>query len=304
VIWLWRLRQWFGWRPRRLRGRVISVGSLSAGGAGKTPVVMLVVEMLRSAGFAVDVLSRGYRREGSGVERVSSGDAGRFGDEPVLLARRLGCSVWVGKDRFAAGLAAEANGIEGLVHVLDDGFGHRRLARDVDVVLLTAADVRDRMLPFGKLREPLAALGRADVVVLREEEVGEVRRFVPGGKKVWVVRRELTVGEIPERIVVFCGIARPEGFVGMLAEKGISGVAVVRFRDHVKYGEREISRLLRIAREAGAAGFLTTEKDAVKLTPEFLGRLAGVGGVVVAELGVRLVEGDLTDLGVPPPPPR
>ena len=90
--------------PRRLRGRVVSVGSLSAGGAGKTPVVMLVVEMLRGAGFEVDVLSRGYGRSGTGVERVdAAGDAARFGDEPMLMAQRLGVAVWVGADRYCGG---------------------------------------------------------------------------------------------------------------------------------------------------------------------------------------------------------
>jgi tetraacyldisaccharide 4'-kinase len=147
---------------------------------------MLVVEMLRAQGLVVDVLSRGYGRSGKGVERVEvAGSASRFGDEPMLMARRLGVPVWVGSDRYSAGLAAD----EADVHVLDDGFQHRKLARDLDVVLLTAQDVQDRLIPAGDLREPLSALGRADVVVLREEEAGALRSLVPAGKAVWGVRR-------------------------------------------------------------------------------------------------------------------
>jgi tetraacyldisaccharide 4'-kinase len=287
-------------RPERLRGRVVSVGSLSAGGAGKTPVVMLVVEMLRSAGFEVDVLSRGYGRTGKGVERVDpAGDAGRFGDEPMLLARRLGVPVWVGGSRFQAGVAAEAafDWEKPLVHVLDDGFQHRKLGRDVDVVVLTRAEVEDGLLPAGDLREGLGALGRADVVVLREEEAEGLRGLVPAGKAVWVVRRGISfAGWVPERPVVFCGIARPEGLVGMLAGVGVSGVEVVRFGDHHRYGMGDVRRLIDVARRVGADGFVTTEKDGVKLTGEMLEGLGGIGPAVVAELGVELVEGGVGDL--------
>ncbi len=287
-------------RPKRLRGRVVSVGSLSAGGAGKTPVVMLVVEMLRSAGYAVDVLSRGYGRTGVGVERVDpEGDAGEFGDEPMLMARRLGVPVWVGGSRFEAGLAGEASftGDGPLVHVLDDGFQHRKLGRDVDVVLLTRTDLEDSLLPAGDLREGLGALGRADVVVLREEEAEGLRGYVPAGKAVWVVRRGISFAEkVPGRAMVFCGIGRPEGFLAMLASAGISGVGVVRFRDHHRYGMGDVARLVAAAREAGADGFVTTAKDGVKLTGEMRERLGEIGPVVVAELGVELVEGGVGDL--------
>ncbi|RXH57067.1 tetraacyldisaccharide 4'-kinase [Granulicella sibirica] len=288
-----------GVKARRLRGRVVSVGSLSAGGAGKTPVVMLVVEMLQAAGLGVDVLSRGYGRRGTGVERVDvAGSAERFGDEPLLMARRLGVPVWVGADRFAGGSAAEVGvETEGLVHVLDDGFQHRKLARDVDVVLLTRKDVGDGLLPAGDLREGLGALGRADVVVLREEEVAGLRGFVPAGKVVWVVRRELRFeGLVPARPFAFCGIARPDGFLGMLAGAGVVSAGVERLADHHRYGMRDVTRLIAAARAAGADGFCTTEKDAVKLTPAMRKRLEEVGPVSVAELRVSLVEGGVGDL--------
>lgn len=287
-------------RGRRLRGKVVSVGSLSAGGAGKTPVAMMVVTMLREAGFAVDLLSRGYGRSGKGVERVDLGGAAeRFGDEPMMMARRLGVPVWVGPDRFQAGLAAEdvSGAPEHLVHVLDDGFQHRRLARDVDVVVLTAEDAQDSLLPGGNLREPLAALERADVIVLREEEAEALRGLVPSGKAVWVVRRELCfTRNVPAKVVVFCGIARAAGFIEMLAQKGIIGAGEVRFKDHHPYGMRDATVLAGMARLARAGGFVTTEKDAVKLTGEMRAVLEEVGPVLVAELHVDLIEGSVNDL--------
>jgi tetraacyldisaccharide 4'-kinase len=282
-----------GWlRRRRLGQPVISVGSVSAGGAGKTPVVLLLAEVLGRAGFRVRILSRGYGRGSSAVERVDArGEAARFGDEPMLLARRLGPSaeVWVGADRYAAG--TEAGGGEDVVFLLDDGFQHRRLARDLDVVLLTRADVEDCLLPAGNLREPLRALRRADVVVLREEDAvlaGFVAEMC-GGKmpEVWVIRRRLKSASLPARPVVFSGIARPESFVEMLAEAGCTAVAEVRFRDHHRYTEADIERLVAVARESGADGFVTTEKDAVKLSAGMRERL---GVVVVAELRVELVD--------------
>jgi tetraacyldisaccharide 4'-kinase len=214
----------------------------------------------------------------------------------MLLARRLaeagsGAAVYVGADRYRAGeLALQDGAVD--VFLLDDGFQHRRLARDLDVVLLTRADVEDCLLPAGNRREPLGALRRADVVVLREEDAGLagfVAEICRGGRvpEVWVIRRRLAGASLPARPVVFSGIARPESFVGMLAEAGCRAVEEVRFRDHHRYTEADIDRLVGVARERGADGFVTTEKDAVKLSAAMRERL---GRVVVAELRVELVE--------------
>src|SRR5271156_3603930 len=110
--------------PKQLQWPVVSVGSLSAGGAGKTPVVIALARMLKARGWDVDVLSRGYGRSGSGVERVEGTDTVRFGDEPVLIAQRAEVPVWVGADRFAAGQRAESEARDRGVHVLDDGMQH------------------------------------------------------------------------------------------------------------------------------------------------------------------------------------
>src|SRR6516162_649329 len=156
-------------RSRALRGPVVSVGNLSMGGSGKTPFVILLGELLRARGLRFDVLSRGYGRQTKGVAVVDpAGSARDFGDEPLLIARRLGVPVIVGEDRFHAGEVAESR-FGRQLHVLDDGFQHRSLARDFDIVLVTSEDVQDRLLPAGRLREPVNSLIRADAVVLSDE---------------------------------------------------------------------------------------------------------------------------------------
>src|ERR1700748_3278686 len=183
-------RQLFSWgllKPSHLESTVISVGSVSAGGAGKTPVVLMLPGILRHRGYAVRILTRGYKRNSETIAKVEPFDDARWhGDEPVLLAQRSGVPVYVGADRYLAGVMAEQSepSEKLVVHLLDDGFQHRRLARDIDIVLLTQADVEDSLLPAGNLREPLAALAKADVVVLREGDaglIGSVGAGVSGG---------------------------------------------------------------------------------------------------------------------------
>ena len=354
------------WRGRRAAERlvspVVSVGSISAGGAGKTPVVIALAEMFAARGWGVDVLSRGYGREGRGVERVSADvedAAARFGDEPVLIARRAGVPVWVGARRYEAGSLAEDSPraeqkqilgfakddkAEGLVpkrqvHLLDDGFQHRALARDFDVVLVTAEDLQDALLPAGNLREPVEALRRADAVVIRAEEAEQVEApllemlrarsaataavsnertdtslGVSGWQEqrrprttrasslvgvealLWQVRRTL---RFPAplfcfgaglRPLAFCAIARPGGFAEMLEEAGCGVIDTVFFADHHRYEMSDVSRLIELAKELQASGFVTTEKDAVKLSAAMRGRIeAEVGPLMVAELVVEFV---------------
>ena len=164
-----------GWvTTRKLRGPVVSVGGLSVGGAGKTPLVIRLAQLLQADGLHVDVLSRGYGRSSTTTQRVDpTGTAADFGDEPLLIARRTGVPVFVGASRFQAGLLAEqANDPIGepALHLLDDGFQHRQLARDIDIVLVAERDLDDYLLPAGNLREPLSALRRASLLVVRDEE--------------------------------------------------------------------------------------------------------------------------------------
>ncbi|WP_158941810.1 tetraacyldisaccharide 4'-kinase [Granulicella sp. S190] len=294
----------WGWLKRsHLESTVISVGSVSAGGAGKTPVVLMLASILRHRGYAVRILTRGYKRQSDAISRVDPFDDARWhGDEPVLLAQRSGVPVYVGADRYQAGVMAEqAEPSEKLVvHLLDDGFQHRRLARDIDIVLLTQEDVDDALLPAGNLREPLEVIGQADVVILREEEADSLRGVVNGlsgatGKPaLWLIRRRLSLGEggevaLPTIPLAFCGIARPNNFISMLKAQGYEPAKAVSFEDHHAYSEADIAHLLQAARAVEANGFVTTEKDAVKLTPVMRDRLETIGPVVVARLCVELV---------------
>jgi len=248
---------------RKLKGCVVSIGNLSVGGSGKTPFVQLLGELLKARGVKFDILSRGYGRQTRGVALVDpAGSTRQFGDEPLLLARRLDVPIIVGEDRYEAGGFAET-AFGSQLHLLDDGFQHRALARDFDIVLVTPEDARDRLLPAGRLREPLTSLSRADVVVLTSGASAE--SFPLNGKPVWRVRRGISLTNVPARPVVFCGIARPQNFLLQLRTAGVEPVGQALFRDHHAYTERDIRDLLKLREQSGSGGFVTTEKDAINL---------------------------------------
>jgi tetraacyldisaccharide 4'-kinase len=248
---------------RGLRGPVISVGNLSVGGSGKTPFVLLLGDLLKARAIKFDVLSRGYGRQTKGVRLVDpAGTSTDFGDEPLLIARRLQVPVIVGEDRYQAGIVAEGE-FGPQLHLLDDGFQHRALTRDFDIVLVIPDDLSDRLLPAGRLREPLRSLQRADAVVLASGASAD--SFPVNGKLVWRVRRGISVTEVPERPVVFCAIARPQNFLLQLRTAGIEPVAQALFRDHYGYTERDVRDLLELKANSEAGGFVTTEKDAISL---------------------------------------
>lgn len=273
-------------REKRLNGPVVSVGNLSVGGSGKTPFVICLGELVKQRGIEFDVLSRGYRRQVRGVAVVDpAGTAVEFGDEPLLIARRLGVPVVVGESRYAAGTEAEKR-FGPQPHLLDDGFQHRELARDFDIVLVTAQDLMDRMLPWGRLREPLSSLQRADVIVVREETA--IPESVVRGKPVWRVRRGIDLKDAPSRPIVFSGIARPKFFLEQLQELGVQPAAEVIFRDHQRYGDAQIRRLQQAKSVAMADGFITTEKDVLN----FGTRIAELGTVVVARVTMELLDAE------------
>jgi tetraacyldisaccharide 4'-kinase len=268
-------------KSHRLSRPVVSVGNISVGGSGKTPFVIMLGELLQQRGIEFDVLSRGYRRETRGIMIVDpSGTSRQFGDEPLLIAQRLGCPVIVGESRYQAGKLAEANSSPtndhvataalgrppgqppGPIHILDDGFQHRSLARDFDIVLLTEKDVKDRLLPAGRLREPLTSVRRADAVVLTEEIDPNL---FPVNKTLWHVRRTLAVPNHPKNPVAFCGIAHPRKFVEQLRNAGIQPIAEKFYRDHHQYTSHDVQDLLRLRDQNHADAFITTEKDAINL---------------------------------------
>ncbi len=297
---------------RKLAWPVISIGGLSAGGAGKTPFVILLAQLLTGHRCAVDVLSRGYGRKGSRIEKVAAtgdtaADAARFGDEPLLIARHTGVPVYVGADRYAAGLVAEQaqhrepDSSKPCLHLLDDGFQHRQLDRCVDIVLVTMRDLHDLLLPAGDLREPLLSLMRADVLVVREQEAEEVEksvRYILGSATplLWKVKRSVRLpgplGGQPSRPVAFSGLARPCDFAESLRLAGLRPAATVTFRDHHKYVDEDVRSLLARAKEAGADGFITTEKDAVKLSAPMVAALETVGPLRIATLSVELIDAE------------
>jgi tetraacyldisaccharide 4'-kinase len=248
-------------RSRALRGPVVSVGNLSVGGSGKTPFVILLGELLKSRGIPFDVLSRGYGRKTRGVLEVNpDGSPEQFGDEPLLIARRVGCPVIVGENRYEPGAYAEKK-FGPQLHILDDGFQHRKLARDFDIVLLSPDDLHDQPLPAGRLREPLSSLQRADAIVIPSQ-----RDFAPpAGQPVWRINRSTEISSAPMRPVAFCGIARPQRFLDELRALGISPAATKFYDDHHAYTSRDIEELIAIRDQSRGTGFVTTEKDQINL---------------------------------------
>ena len=267
-----------GWEPvRRLRWPVVSVGNLSTGGAGKTPLAIALARLLTSRGFHVDVLSRGYGRTSREAARVlPDGTSSEFGDEPLLIARETGVPVYVALQRYDAGRLAEAD-VAGqhddssnralAAHILDDGFQHRQLARDVDILLLNEADVRDSLLPAGNLREPLRAMRRASVIAIPVDDLKlepELRQVGWQGA-VWRLHRRMDVPAVGGPVVAFCGIARPEQFFAGIETAGVRIASRIAFRDHHRYTASDLDRLSAAALSAAAAALITTEKDLVRL---------------------------------------
>jgi tetraacyldisaccharide 4'-kinase len=264
---------------------VISVGNLRAGGAGKTPIVEHLARLLIAYGERPAVLSRGYGRRTvlPGVTVVADGTrvlAGvdTAGDEPLMLAEAVpGLIVAVAADRYLAGCLAERR-LGATVHILDDGFQHFQLGRDVDLLVTSEDDLSDRPLPVGRLREPLTAAAHADAAIVEAgylpaaERVGRALgiprvflasrfqgppRMLPGGDSV----------VLPERSRVFAAaaIARPERFFADLAAGEWQVVGTMSFRDHHQFTQRDIARIATAAKAAAAAIVLTTFKDAVRL---------------------------------------
>lgn len=271
-------------RRKRLCRPVISVGNLRVGGSGKTPTVAHLARLLIAAGEHPSILSRGYarRRPGDGVTVVSDGvrilaDLDHAGDEPLMLARTLpGVPVLVGPDRHLSGRFGEER-LGVTVHLLDDGFQHVALFRDVDLLLVDADDLSDSVLPAGRLREPLSVAHAADAVLTFErggEQIAALRHAL-GVATVFQVRRELGAirwlhdGVEVQRsadtgILAVAGIARPQRFFADLTAAGWRPAAVIGFRDHHRYSAADIDRIARAAREVRAHAIVTTAKDAVR----------------------------------------
>jgi tetraacyldisaccharide 4'-kinase len=279
-----------GWlQPKQLQWPAISVGNLSVGGSGKTPLVIRLAQLLAHQGLHVDVLSRGYGRNAKTIDRVDpEGSSAQFGDEPILIARTAGVPVYVAVNRYDAGIRAEREfASPGGIHLLDDGFQHRKLARAADIVVLHRTDFDEGLLPSGQLREPLSALHRASAIVLRAEDrqlESELRRR---GVRcpLWIQHRRLVVAPT-SRYVAFCGIARPDEFFSALRSARVEVAATLTYRDHHAYSDADIEQL--IQRADNALAFVTTEKDAVRLSSQQRAKLASIAPLLVARLELSL----------------
>jgi tetraacyldisaccharide 4'-kinase len=265
-----------GWEPvRRLRCPVVSIGNLSTGGSGKTPLTIELAKALKLRGQRVDVLSRGYGRQSKMAARVRpDGVAEDFGDEPLLIARETGVPVYVAPQRYDAGMLAEANANRAagekqlpIVHLLDDGFQHRQLARDLNILLLDRQDWQDCLLPAGNLREPLKAAWRAGVIAIpgNDLELEDELRVWGWQKPVWRLRRTMEDLAVNGPVATFCGIARPEQFFAGLEAAGVKLAFRRAFPDHFTYTRAVLENLLTEARKTGAKALITTEKDLVRM---------------------------------------
>ena len=261
---------------------MISVGNLRTGGAGKTPTVAAIANLLRARGERPAILTRGYARRTNtdGVAVVSDGHqvllgVEKSGDEALMLARALeGVPVLVGADRYLSGCLAERR-FGATVHILDDGFQHVALARTVDLLLVDEADLADRLLPEGQLREPLSEASRASALLTTAGPAGaEALKNATKVEPVFQVRRQIgrprllrsQDGEVVGMpAFAVAGIARPQRFFDDLRAGGWNLVGTRTFRDHQRFDRAGIEQLAEAARAAGAKCLLTTEKDAVRM---------------------------------------
>jgi tetraacyldisaccharide 4'-kinase len=266
-----------GWEPiRRLQHPVISIGNLSTGGSGKTPLAITLARLLSARGLHVDVLSRGYGRASREPARVQpEGTAEQYGDEPLLIAREAGVAVYVAAERYDAGQLAEMDTKQDdprpQVHILDDGFQHRQLFRDIDILLVNREDWHDHLLPAGNLRETLNATRRANALAIPSDNPAfeaELRAWGWTGP-VWRLRRRMEIPHVTGPVIAFCGIARPQQFFDGIEAAGVKISDHLAFRDHFSYRIADLNDLVDAATlpGRGVSALITTEKDLIRLGP-------------------------------------
>ena len=267
----------------RLNHPVVSVGNLTVGGTGKTPLVIALAQRFRNEGYRPVVLSRGYKRSSKGILVVSRGDGPittwrESGDEPFLIARRApGVAVVVGADRFEAGRLAEREGL-GDLFILDDGFQHRGLYRNVDLVTIDPEEWAEgeKLLPRGRWREPKSAIQRAQVACIQEKRGATIPQLPIPAFRIQTVIDGIYKGCDPvdpgtlqgHDIVAFAGIAKPGRFFEALEGLGVPIARKIEFRDHHAFTPEEIAK---ISTTGTRAVPVTTEKDSVRLEGMGLG---------------------------------
>jgi tetraacyldisaccharide 4'-kinase len=280
----WARRRWYERRPearRHLQRPVISVGNLSVGGTGKTPVVATVAGWLLSRGERPAILSRGHGRRvrDVGVVVASDGtevkaDLDMAGDEPLMLARAMPrVIVAVCEDRYLAGVLAERR-LGATVHILDDGFQHVALARDLDVLVTAPGEIGNgRVLPFGRLREPRDAAARAHVVVVMGADAASARSeaWALGISQSAGATRAIGAVASEGAVLAVAGIGDPQQFFDALRSAGCDVRGTKAFPDHHRYTRKDVDALEQARRAVDAESVVTTAKDLVRF--EALGRL-------------------------------
>lgn len=297
-----------GWRtPRSLDPFVISVGNLTVGGTGKTPTVIWIAQELQKRGFKVAVLSRGYRRKGNRPQVVTTdvcADIADFGDEPAMMARVFGLTVAVAKSRYAAAREVlQRASVD--VFVLDDGFQHRQLRRDLDLLLL-GGDATGWVLPAGPFREPKRAVRRADLFLVTAaqqkwrgvianrnrrpifEGALEPLSLVGFDSQQWKNYPLSLLGR--SKIIAVSAVGDPGPFYRIISDWEGEIVDVFEFADHHNYSAEDWQRINRASRKADL--IVTTEKDMVKLMrfPFAREKLLALRVTMLIENGDSLIE--------------
>lgn len=295
----WLRQRSFDWDFRsvhKLSVPVVSVGNLTTGGTGKTPIVALLVRELAKHGARPGIISRGYR----------SLEAGENDEKRVLALSCPGVPHLQDPDRVAIGRRLlQEHPVD--VIVADDAFQHRRLARDLDVVLIDALNPfgYDALLPRGLLREPKSGLARADVIILTRADLvsadqraalwREVSRWKRDVEPIeiafepscWRSSDGSPVTETPGPAIAFCGIGNPDAFRRTLARKSVTPAELISFSDHHHYSDADYETLRVVAKKHQASSLITTTKDLVKLNPQALGDIP----VYALEIEARVITG-------------
>lgn len=288
------LRNWFYqagiFKSQRLACKVISVGNISIGGTGKTPTVFALAKWLQEQNKAVAILSRGYKRKSKGTQLVSDGKSAVInwklvGDEPMLLAKALpNVPIVVDKNRVRGGQYL-VNNFNPDIILLDDGFQHRKLARDINIVLINSSDKKQdhRLFPLGKLREPWSALQRADIILLSKSNLQPPSEYLlnrlnnlpvqyfstsmdTGNLLIDSNGEKLNINVLKgKKVTLFTGIGDPQSFLATVIAAGAETCENIIFADHHEYSTADLKKIKSSYNNSGSDFLLTTEKDLIKI---------------------------------------
>lgn len=279
IIFFWDI-YWRSKKPVVVPARVISVGGITVGGAGKTSLAGYVAQNLLSGGRDAVIVARGYKRLKSGPAILTSESYSSWevcGDEPAALLKSVpGLTVYVDSDKTTA--AKKASGDDRGIIIIDDGFQHRKLKRNVDIVCLDGSNPFGNgfLMPSGRLREPKKSLRRADIIVVIDgpSDISAITARIPQGIPVFRGRKIVssvvsfqgdTISLRGSKVLAFCGLGNPQSFRASLLETGCDITELIEFRDHHRYKSPDPGRLVRKCKENNAQYIVTSLKDAVKL---------------------------------------